>query len=180
MSDQSEKCSGGSVCPKLMFGLAACACICAIIAAASCFCGSRNAGATRRLWVPMVVETNGSQVALGETRQLEFWTPSARTKDYLQKADGKVAAKEKWQSIETDDVVMQFGSVLHSNRNVFGYRRMEVWGQGRTTFKPGWWWTMNVTTNYSVGDLAQAYRDFWKTPQAVLIEVIDNRGIDDK
>jgi hypothetical protein len=126
--------------------------------------------------VPVVVDTNGNQMILEETRQLEFWTPSIKTQEYLQK-DGRVAGdKEKWQIIPSDDVVAQFGAVLHSNMDVFGYRRVEVWGQGRTGFKPGWWWTMNVTTNYSATNLAHIYQKFWKAPQAVLIEVIDNRG----
>jgi hypothetical protein len=107
---------------------------------------------------------------------MEFWTPSAKTKDYLSKANGEVAAPDQWQVIPTDDTVLQFGSILHSNKNVLGYRRVEVWGHGRTTFKPGWWWTLNVLTNYSEADLGHAYEDFWKSHQAVFIEVIDNRG----
>jgi hypothetical protein len=37
---------------------------------------------------------------------------------------------------------------------------------------------MNVFTNYSVVDLARSYQTFWKAPQPVFIEVIDNRGSD--
>jgi hypothetical protein len=122
------------------------------------------------------VETNGNQGILGETRQMEFWTPSVKTKDYLRKYHDAVDGLDKWQVIPSDDMVAQFGSLLHSNQSVLGYRRVEVWGQGRTSYKPGWWWTMNVLTNYSVGDLAQAYRGFWKAPQPLLVEVIDNRG----
>ncbi|HEX3719906.1 MAG TPA: hypothetical protein VH595_18295 [Verrucomicrobiae bacterium] len=135
---------------------------------------------TPRLWVPVVVETNGSQTILGESRQLEFWTPSARTKDYLGKKNGVVGQRERWEVIDSDDIVTQFGAVLHSNVSVFGYRRVEEWGQGRTTFKPGWWWTMNVTTNYSVVELEQVYQKFWHSTQPLLIEVIDNRGSAEK
>ena len=63
---------------------------------------------------------------------------------------------------------------------MFGYRRVEEWGQGRTSYKPGWWWTVSVTTNYSVNDLAYVYQAFWKSGQAVRVEVIDNRGSEDK
>jgi len=133
-----------------------------------------------RLWLPVVVETNGNQTILGETRQMEFWTPSVRTKDYLHKAGDQIDHNEKWQVLSSDDAVTQFGMVLHSNQNVLGYRRVEVWGQGRTSFKPGWWWTMNVLTNYSVVDLAHVYREYWKSPQPMLVEVVDNRGSADK
>ncbi len=128
----------------------------------------------------MVIDSNGNQSILGETRQLEFWTPSAKTKDYLHKEGGAVGDKEKWEIIPSDDTVAEFGMVLHSNLDVFGYRRVEEWGQGRTSFKPGWWWTVNVTTNYSAADLASIYQKFWKSPQSVLVEVIDNRGSNEK
>jgi hypothetical protein len=72
--------------------------------------------------------------------------------------------------------VLKFGNLLHSNLNILGYRRVEVWGHGRTSYKPGWWWSVNVTTNCPVSQLAQMYRQFWKPPSAVFIEVIDNRG----
>ena len=125
----------------------------------------------------MVVETNGNQTTiLGETRQLEFWTPSARTKDYLHQEGGEVSTSEQWQVIPNDDAVLQFGTLLRSNVNVLGYRRVEVWGQGRTAFKTGWWWTMNVFTNYSGVDLAHDYQSFWKASQPLFVEVIDNRG----
>jgi len=131
--------------------------------------------------MPVVVQTNGDQTVLGETRQLEFWTPSARTGDYLHKEEGGVVAKDdKWQMITNDDAVVQFGAVLHSNLEVLGYRRVEVWGQGHTSFKPGWWWTVNVFTNSSTADLAQTYQNFWKSSQPLFIEVIDNRGSDEK
>jgi len=109
---------------------------------------------------------------------MEFWTPSVQTKDYLHQHDGKVDDVEKWQVVTGDDVLARFGTVLHSNINVFGYRRTEVWGQGRTAYKPGWWWTMSVTTNYSVSDLVRTYREFWKVQQNIRVEVIDNHGSD--
>jgi len=36
----------------------------------------------RRLWMPVLVQTNDTVSVLGETRQVEFWTPSAKTKDF--------------------------------------------------------------------------------------------------
>jgi hypothetical protein len=153
---------------------------CALIAVIACLVASKHSVPARRLWMPVVVETNGNETVLGETRQMEFWTPSAGTKDYLHKDGGEVDPKDKWQVIPGDDTVLQFGFLLHSNVNVLGYRRVEVWGQGRSNFKPGWWWTMNVFTNYSVGDLAHTYQEFWKSSQPVFVEVIDNRGSEEK
>jgi len=131
-----------------------------------------------RLWRPVVIELNGKQTVLGETRQMEFWTPSAKTKDYLHMDAGVVTINEQWEAIPSDDANVQFGSVLHSNKYVLGYRRVEVWGQGRTNFKPGWWWTVSVLTNCTAGDMATSYHGFWKNQQPVYLEVIDNRGHD--
>jgi hypothetical protein len=178
MSEPSQKNESTSACPKKCCGTACCLFVCATIAFIAYLVISPKSGQSRRLWMPVVVETNGNQTVMGETRQLEFWTPSARTKDYLPKENGEVVDTEKWEAIPSDDAVLQFGMVLHSNLNVLGYRRVEVWGQGRTSFKPGWWWTVNAFTNYSVVDLAHSYEKFWKTPKPVFVEVIDNRGSD--
>ena len=176
MNEQPQKNEEAFACPNRLFGIVCCVCICATIAFVAYLFTSSHSAPPRRLWIPVVVETNGNHTILGETRQMEFWTPSAKTRNYLHKEGGEVVANEKWQVISSDDPVLQFGTLLCSNLNVLGYRRVEEWGQGRTGFKPGWWWTMNVLTNYSVGDLAHDYQTFWKSPQAVFVEVIDNRG----
>jgi hypothetical protein len=180
MSDQPDKKTDAAACQRTSGGFLTCLLACGLIAYIAYLFFTERPLPGRRLWIPIVVETNGTETVLGETRQMEFWTPSAKTKDYLRKYSGNVDGREKWQILASDDPAIQFGLVLHSNQNVFGYRREEVWGQGRTSFKPGWWWTMNVTTNYSVTDLATIYRDFWKSSQPVMVEVIDNRGSSDK
>ena len=176
MNEQPQKNEGNSARPNKSCGTACCLFVCATIAFIAYLVISPHSAPSRRLWVPVVVETNGNQTIMGETRQMEFWTPSVKTKDYLHQEGGKIASNEKWQVIPSDDAVLQFGMVLHSNLNVLGYRRIEVWGQGRTNFKPGWWWTVNAFTNYSVVDLAHTYQTYWKAPQPVFVEVIDNRG----
>jgi hypothetical protein len=113
---------------------------------------------------------------MADTRQLEFWTPSSKTQDYLHKENGEVVPTEKWEVIPNEEAVIDFGTMLHTNKNILGFRRVEVWGQGRTPFKPGWWWTVNVLTNYTAEDLGHSYQNFWKSSQAVFVEVIDNRG----
>jgi hypothetical protein len=175
MSDQ-EKTAAAPARRRTWCGTVVCLIVCATIAFVAYLFVSQHPEPTRRLWLPVVIETNGNQSVLGETRQMEFWTPSVKTKDYLSKVGGEVGRNEKWEVLASDDAVVQFGMLLHSNVNVLGYRRVEEWGQGRTTFKPGWWWTMNVIADYSAADLARIYRDYWKAPQPVLIEVIDNRG----
>ena len=176
MSEPSPKNEGVCACPNRLFGMVCCVCVCATIAYIAYLVASPPSGLPRRLWVPVLVETNGYQVTLGEIRQIQFWTPSAKTKDYLRKEGGEVGYRQKWEVLSNDDAELEFSTMLRSNRAVLGYRRVEVWGQGRTGFKPGWWWTMSVLTNYSVGDLSRTYEGFWKSGQPVYVEVVDNRG----
>jgi hypothetical protein len=180
MSDKIQRNAGSGASARTWHGVLPSFFVCATIAFIAYLVASSQSESSRRLWVPVVVETNGNQTILGETRQMEFWTPSARTKDYLTKSGGEISDKEKWEIIPSDDAVIQFGGVLRSNLNVVGYRRFEVWGQGRTGFKPGWWWIMNVSTNYTARDLAQDYHSFWKSPQTLFVEVVDNRGSHEK
>jgi hypothetical protein len=173
--NEPQKKEDAAACSKRSFCLLCCVCVCATICFVAYLFVSRTEPA-RRLWLPVVVQTNGDQTILGDTRQLEFWTPSVKTRDYLHKQGDEVVPTEKWEVLSNDDAVLQFGSVLHTNRNVLGYRRVEVWGQGRTSFKPGWWWTVNVLSNYSGGEMGRMYQQYWNSSQAVFIEVIDNRG----
>ncbi len=161
--------------PRTVWGTLPYAFVCATIVLVAYFLAP-HAPPARRLWVPTVVEANGSQTSMGETRQMNFWTPSARTGDYMTKSGSAAHDPSSWQCIASDEPVMQFGMMLHSNANVLGYRRTEMWGHGRTVFKPGWWWTVNVMTNYSVAELGNAYQSFWKCTAPVFIEVVDNRG----
>jgi hypothetical protein len=180
MNERTQKPKAALAGSAKLSGLVCCVCICATVAFIANLVISPRSAPSPRLWLPVVVATNGIQATLmNETRQMEFWTPSAKTGDYLPKEGGEVAKNDKWQVISNDDPVLQFGMLLHTNANVLGYRRVEVWGQGRTGFKPGWWWTMNVFTNYSADDLAETYRNFWKSPQPLFVEVIDNRGSDE-
>jgi len=130
-----------------------------------------------RLWTPVLIGGKGHELILQPpSRRMEFWTPSAKTKEHLPKDGGEFRPQDKWEILSTDETVNRFGFTLRSNANVLGYRRAEVWGHGKTQLKPGWWWTMTVTTNYSVQNLMHAYRDFWKSSNAVFVEVIENPG----
>ena len=174
MNEQSQKTDGTSRCPGKCVGVVCCVCICATICYVAYLFVAHPSH--RRLWLPVVIQKNGDETVLGDTRQLEFWTPSAKTRDYLHMDGSEVTAGEKWEVLSNDDTVVQFGMLLHSNANVLGYRRVEDWGQGQTSFKPGWWWTVNVFSNYSVGDFGNVYQAFWKSGSPVFVEVIDSRG----
>ncbi|HEY2951090.1 MAG TPA: hypothetical protein VGK40_00830, partial [Verrucomicrobiae bacterium] len=110
---------------------------------------------SRRLWTPLVVTPEGNPMVVPDSLRLEFWTPSSKTRVFLAKEGGTARDAGTWEAIESEEPVMQFGRLLHSDSDVLGYRRAEVWGHGRTTLKPGWWWSMTVKTNYSVGKLVR-------------------------
>jgi len=181
MSDQPQKFEGISFLglsiayPRTFWGTLPFGFGCAAIVLVVYFLTPRNAP-PRRLWLPTVVDTNGAQAVLAESQQMNFWTPSVHTKDYLSAASTQPADPDRWQVLPNDDQVIQFGKLLHSNSNVLGYRRTEVWGHGRSVFKPGWWWTVNVYTNFSVAEMGQAYQRFWKCSGPVFIEAVQNRG----
>jgi hypothetical protein len=179
MNEPSQKNAETVAGSNSFLGMLCCFCLCATIAFVA-YRLTLNAQPARRLWTPDLVETNGNLLIMGESRQLEFWTPSAKTKDYLHKENGQVVPTEQWEAISNDDPVEQFGMMLHTNSSILGFRRVEVWGQGQTTYKPGWWWTVNVFTNYTAADLGKAYDKFWQSHQILFVEVIDNRGSDQK
>ncbi|HSY42517.1 MAG TPA: hypothetical protein VK811_01310 [Candidatus Acidoferrum sp.] len=179
MNEPSKRSAGSSDAHNALFATIRCVFICATIVLIV-YLFIPHTEAPRRLWKPVLIDTNGTTMILPESRQLEFWTPSAKTKNYLHTEKGQVVPTEAWEVISNDDVVQQFGSILHTNSFILGYRRVEVWGQGQTTYKPGWWWTVNVFTNYTATDLARTYDDFWQSHQVLFVEVIDNRGSEDK
>jgi hypothetical protein len=168
--DQNAAASTGT-----LIGTLCCLCICATVAFLIYMSVPHNEP-PRRLWKPVLIDTTGGETILPETRQLEFWTPSAKTKDYLHLEKGQIVPTEAWEAISNDDPDIAFGAILHTNTAILGYRRVEVWGQGQTTYKPGWWWTVNAFTNYMAVDLARTYNDFWQSHQVLFVEVIDNRG----
>ncbi len=139
----------------------------------------KSVAPARRLWTPLVVNNLNTEMIVPDTLRLEFWTPSAKTKDFVSKEPKDAGdTNRNWEVIESEEMVAQFGQALRKDTDVVGYRRSEVWGHGRTGLKPGWWWSITVRTNYPVAKLAKSYREFWKTPSSVFVEVIDNRGHD--
>jgi hypothetical protein len=179
MNETSRRNQEAASTPNTLLGTICFICVCATVVSIVYVAVPRSE-IPRRLWTPVLIETNGNETILPPSRQLEFWTPSARTRDYLHKENGQVVPSEMWEVISNDEAVEQFGMLLHSSSSVIGYRRVEVWGQGKTSFKPGWWWTLNVFTNYTADDLSHAYESYWQSHQILFVEVIDNRGDEGK
>jgi hypothetical protein len=136
----------------------------------------KNSPPPRRLWTPLVVNNLNTEMLVPDTLRMEFWTPSSKTRDFLGKENNDT--NRSWEAISSEERVMEFGKILRTDPDIVGYRRTEVWGHGRTSLKPGWWWSITVKTNYPTTRLARTYREFWKTSSSVFIEVIDNRGHD--
>ena len=109
MIKQTEKNARSLSGATSLWGALSCALVCGTLAYIAYLVLAVQPDRTRRLWIPVVVDSNGNQTILGETRQLEFWTPSVKTKDYLSKDAGQISDKEKWQAIDSDDAVLRFG-----------------------------------------------------------------------
>jgi hypothetical protein len=169
MSEQPQKVEGRSILGIAILIIVVCAATVAVV-----YHLNPREAKPRRLWIPAVVDKDTVTI-LPETRQMNFWTPSVHTREYLSKSQTD-SDPDRWQLISNDEPLMQFGMMLHSNANVFGYRRVEIWGHGRSTFKPGWWWTVNVGTNFSALDMGHAYQKFWKCRTPIFIELVENRG----
>src|SRR5262245_65604105 len=96
--------------------------------------GSRHpidmpAHAPPKVWTPIVVTPEGNQMVQPNTLRMEFWTPSSKTKDYLARDDGVIRDRDKWEAIESEERVIEFGKILRSDASVLAYRRGECWGQ---------------------------------------------------
>jgi hypothetical protein len=160
--------------PNAFWAALPCVIICAAIVVAAYLLAHRNPPQPRRQWIPVVVATNGDVTVLGETRQMNFWTPSVRTKEYLTNSGPR--SPDAWQILESENPVVDFGKMLHTNNEVLGFRRVEDWGHGRSIYKPGWWWTINVQNEFTPAEMGRIYQSFWKCSGPVFIEVVDSRG----
>jgi hypothetical protein len=103
--------------------------------------------------------------------QHQFWTPSEKTKNY-----GNLSPWVKKASINATQLNNEFGEKLTSNENVFGYRRFEVYGKGRSNAKEGTWWVLNASPEFTTDKLAKIYQEFWGTHQSIYIETYNHRS----
>ena len=111
----------------------------------------------------------------GEVKQhekgyiVQFWTPSKRTKENSNVAE--------WEKISDDENILQkFGDKLWQNNDVFGYRRYEIFGRGRTTKKWGYWWIVTVDKDYKISELMETYKEHFHNTKSIYIEVLGNSG----
>jgi hypothetical protein len=107
--------------------------------------------------------------------QIQFWTPSKDTEPHVDDSD------QQWQRdvIARNNVKKEnesFGVKLTSNSKVNGYRRHEVYGKGRSDAKSGYWWVLTVNKDYDVSEFVTEYQKYWKTKDAVYVEVSNYNG----
>lgn len=104
------------------------------------------------------------------TYQIQFWTPSAKTKTT------KDEELEQWEKIDSDDKLVEFGKVLRADPQITGFRRYEVNGTGITGLKPGTWWVITVRRDYELRDFMKTYRSFWKNDKSIYVEILQEGG----
>lgn len=84
------------------------------------FVPAGKASPPRRLWTPLVVNNLNTEMIVPDSLRLEFWTPSARTRDYLSK-ETITDTNRNWEAIPNDEPVMDFGKLLRNDPDVLGY-----------------------------------------------------------
>jgi hypothetical protein len=89
---------------------------------------------------------------LGAGYQIQFWTPSRRTKE--------TSGVSEWQKFDTDSKLDEFAEKLHDSI-VSGYSRYEVTGAGLAPRKVGMWWVATLKKGASVEQFVEAYNKFW-------------------
>jgi len=97
--------------------------------------------------------------------QHQFWTPSEKTIAYEE-----LRPWVKEASPEATKLNNEFGELITSNDSVYGYRRFEVFGKGRSNGKEGVWWVVNSSPKFTAEELAKLYQDFWGTNSSIYIE----------
>ena len=106
------------------------------------------------------------------TYTIGFWTPSEETAAFWT-AKGRVDKEQnEWEAEATLEKNVDFGEFLSLEHAVQGYRRYRVWGQGRGTLKPGFWWVVGVENWYPPKSIVSKYVEFWDSPDAVYVEVV--------
>lgn len=96
--------------------------------------------------------------------QYQFWTPSKGTYESKDLSDWVKAIKD----IETRNA--EFGSLLTQNNSIYGYRRYEIFGQGRSEPKKGMWWVVNADKHITTETIAAIYQSYWNTDSSIYIE----------
>ena len=112
----------------------------------------------------------GKVESTGKNQLIQFWTPSAKTKN------ANVEDIEPWEKLESDDMAIAFGNILRSDQRISGFRRYEVYGTGLRGLKAGFWWVVTAKQDYKLAEFKETYRTFWKNEKSIYIEVIREGG----
>jgi hypothetical protein len=107
-----------------------------------------------------VFELRGSQIFFDGRRyvappgpiQIQFWTPSSRTKLGI--------GVKPWEIMDDDSRLDEFGDKLMKGI-VEGYRRYDVIGAGRGDRKPGTWWVSSNGPAFKLDDFLRLFVEFW-------------------
>jgi hypothetical protein len=90
---------------------------------------------------------------LGDRYQIQFWTPSAKTKE--------TPGVKDW--LKVDDAMLDaFAETLMNGHIVKGYSRHEVVGAGLGVRKIGEWWSATLNDDVTPEQFLTVYSTFWK------------------
>lgn len=97
--------------------------------------------------------------------EIEFWTPSIRTKE-------SPGAKD-WEKIDNEQRLELFAEKLMKAHILKGYRRYDVVGQGsRGPRQAGAWWVSSNDSDFDMKAFLIAYYEFWKPGEdSVYLEI---------
>jgi hypothetical protein len=90
---------------------------------------------------------------LGDQYRIQFWTPSARTKE--------TPGVKEWLKVD-ESMLDQFAELLMNSHIVKGYSRYEVIGAGLGVRKVGEWWSATLVEGVTVKEFLTEYNKFWK------------------
>ena len=73
-----------------------------------------------RVWSSMFLGATGEPKETSGTKQIQFWTPSLKTRD--------TKDVKEWETKVTEDDIFKICDIIHQLDDVNGYRRYEVFG----------------------------------------------------
>ena len=119
-----------------------------------------------------------------DSKLVQFWSPSAETQEDLARESptGKLNADDSWQ-ITTEEHVDDFEKELWNHFGggtqkgpLNGLRRYREVGRGHTNHKRGWWWILNMRTDFDSRELAKFYFSYWGKSKAVYVEELNSKA----
>jgi hypothetical protein len=105
-------------------------------------------------------------------RQIQFWTPSEFS--HSDKSLDQLGDNDKWEHGVTPEKLISFQELLKKHST--GWRRVEVFGVGRSQPKPGLWWIVTVDESFDMPIFIRDYATFWNTKQTIYVEEPSVRG----